>query len=87
MERVSEAIDDRRCELTERILNSEEHSADAVAAKLIIALWRHEGYDKLSKVALYDFDAVLKALQPSLTGCIAEDVARLFAIAPDSREA
>ena len=80
LDRASAALIDRRCDLANAILDLVDDSADATAAKLLVALCLTEDYNSLPDVILGHYDAPLKALQPHLTGRIAIDVGSLLAL-------
>ena len=79
LDRASAALIDRRCDLANAILDLVDNSADATAAKLLVAVCLTEDYNSLPDVILGRYDAPLKALQPHLTGRIAIDVGSLLA--------
>ena len=79
LDRESAALCELYCNLAHAILDLVDNSADAAAAKLLIALCLTEDYNSLPDVSLGHYDAPLRALQPRLTGRIAIDVGSLLA--------
>jgi hypothetical protein len=79
LDRESDALCERYSNLARAILDLVDDSADATAAKLLIALCLTEDYDSLPDVIPGLYGAPLKALQPHLTGRIAIDVGSLLA--------
>lgn len=80
LEHARDSLIDRQCDAASAILVIEDHSANAAAAKIIIAAfyeWMDSGPIDLD--VLDNFAWALAALQPGLTGQIAEDVSAMLA--------
>ncbi|RNJ50273.1 hypothetical protein D1O30_12370 [Methylocystis hirsuta] len=81
LERSRDALIDRQYDVASAILDIEDHSSNAVAAKIIVAgfyQWMGPGPIDLDD-GLDHFTSALAALQPGLTGQIAVDVAEIHA--------
>ena len=78
LQRRYDAIVERIYELAYAILNLDDHSPDATAGKVLMALYFDVDDNMLSGDALGHHEAVLKFLRPHLTGHIATDVAAIL---------
>jgi len=78
LQRKYDAIVRRIFDLGYAILNLDEHSPDATASKLLMALYFDNEDDMQTNDALGNYEAVLKSLRPHLTGRIATDVGAIL---------